>query len=179
MQLVKKKKKKYSQRNKTLLLLPPLHTIIRDLHRIYLRLNLLHFEFHFRSYFFSRLPITLYLKTSSYHFSHYCHRFQVLKLCWSQKIPVLCSHLIQWLFQYPGRGPHWWCSAQMTAFVLREHTKAWLGKLNHVLLTWERNISLGHEAHGQEMSEYLQQTYKQCNSFESLTGGIPHLALLI
>lgn len=42
-----------------------------------------------------------------------------------------------------------------------------------------KGTSLGHEAHGQEMSEYLQQTYKQCNSFESLTGGIPHLALLI
>lgn len=27
----------------------------------------------------------------------------------------------------------------------------------------QRSISLGPVAHGQEMSEYLQQTYKQCN----------------
>lgn len=160
---VSQEEKKYSQRNQTLLLLPPPITVIRDLHRVYLRLNLLHFDFHFQSYFFSRLPISLYLKNSSYHFSHYCHRFQVLKLCWSQKIAVLCSHRTQWLFQYPIWGAHWRCSTQMTAFVLSKHTKAGLGKLNHMSLTQERSVTPGHAARGQETSEYLQQTYKQHN----------------
>ena len=158
MQLVKKKKKKYSQRNKTLLLLPPLHTVIRDFHRIYLRLNLLHFEFHFRSYFFSRLPITLYLKTTSYHFSHYCHRFQVLKLCWSQKIPVLCPHLIQWLFQYPGRAPRWWCSAQMTAFVQANTQRHGRGSWTAFCLH-EKGTSLWVM---QPMVRRCQNTYNKC-----------------
>lgn len=106
-----------------------LHTVSRDLHRIDLRLNVLHLEFHFLTFLFTQLPINTLFKTQPLSCLSLSSEILDLQLHWSQKTQVLCPPLIQGVFYYSNLEPYCWHPMKMASFILSRCTRKWLRKM--------------------------------------------------
>lgn len=143
-------------------LYPPSPTIIRDLHTIYLKLNLFHFELHFQSNFFFRLLITLYVKTNSSslviiatdsNFLNYADHKDTSFMFSFHSGPAVIS---QWRATLAT-------SSTDDSFCSQQACKEMAEKLNHCFHLDLEELSLDHVASGQKMSQCQQLTCRQYN----------------